>query len=179
MNATTCRHQWDMIDTTYGFLVTEKCFHCGMISTEFSLDPTPPLEEYREGDHTWNLVESAQTIRYNLNCRSCGLRVDLKGLLGLMVCTGCDPVCEVDGLRRRFEPERRWVYVAFGFLPEEKHVQLTDEKIAALEEYINQLRRSRTSSIKIVPGRMVSKIQNCYGEVIKDTDMLSLTPPNS
>jgi len=167
-----------MTDTVYGFLVTEKCFHCEMISTEFSLDPKPPLEEYREGEHFWNLMESAQTIRYNLKCRSCGRVVELKELLGLMLCTGCDPACQVDVLRKRLEPQRAWVYVAFGFLPEKKHPQLPDEKIALLEEYINQRRKSKTSSIRIVPGRLVSRIQNCYGEVIKDTDMLSLTPPN-
>ena len=178
MNANVCRHQWEMVDTLFGFLVTEKCFHCDMISTEFSLDSKPPLEEYREGDHFWNLMESAQTLRFNLKCRACGRVMELKELVGLMLCTGCDPGCAVDDLRKRLEPQRTWVYVAFGFLPEPKHLQLSDEKIAVLEEYINQRRNSKTSSIKIVPGRMVSKIQNCYGEVIKDTDMLSLTPPN-
>lgn len=179
MSANGCLHRWDMVDTVFGYLVTEKCFHCDIISSEFSLDPKPPLEEYREGDHFWNFMESAQALRFNLKCRDCGRVVEMKELVGLMLCTGCDPACEVDAMRRRLEPERTWVYVAFGFLPEAKHRQLTDEKTAILEEYINQRRQSKTSSIRIVPGRMVSKIQNCYGEVIKDTDMLSLTPPNS
>ena len=174
----TCSHQWKMVNVINGFIVTEKCFQCEMISTYFAYDQRPPLEEYRDGDHFWNFMESAQSIQFDLQCTKCGVIVKFNELLGFMLCTGCDDSCGVDLLRKRMEPERTWVYVAFGFLPVDKKKQLTPDKISILEDYINQRRKSTTSRIVIVSQDMVRDIRNCYGEVIKDVEMLSLTQPD-
>jgi hypothetical protein len=172
-----CAHRWEMINVVYGFMITEKCFHCEKVSTYFTLEERPPLEEYREGDCYWNVMETAQTIRFDLKCNQCGCVEKFDELAGLMMCTGCDEDCNVEFLRSKLESERTWVYVAFGFLPVESKKQLSEEKIAILEDYFNQRRKSSTSQIKIVTYEMVNNIATCYGEVIKDMYMLSLTPP--
>jgi hypothetical protein len=76
------------------------------------------------------------------------------------------------------EAERTWVYVAFGFLPIDEKKQLSKEKITILEDYFNQRRKSSTSRIKIVSHDMVKSYDTCYAEVIRDLDLLSLTPPD-
>jgi hypothetical protein len=122
-------------------------------------------------------METAQSIRFDLQCTECGTLVELKELMGLMMCTGCDEKCQVDALMKKHEAERTWIYVAFGFLPIDETEQLSKEKIAVLEDYFNQRRKSSTSRIKIVSHEMVKNHATCYGEVIRDLDLLSLTPP--
>jgi hypothetical protein len=71
--------------------------------------------------------------------------------------------------------EKTWIYVAFGYLPIDEKKQLTQEKIEILEEYFNQRRTSTKSKIKIVSHELIGDITNCYGEVIMDTNLLTLT----
>ena len=170
-----CPHVWRMVHVHPGFIITEKCFHCNTVSTYFSAEQLPPFEEYRENEHFWNMVESAQSITFDLECDSCGRLVAYRQLLGMMLCTGCDPLCQVDVLRRELEAERTWIYVAFGFLPSDKRQQLTGEQYAILETYFNQRRQSRRSRIKVVSHDMIRNVATCYAEVMKDVDMLTLT----
>ena len=32
MATRTCKHTWSMADVRYGFVVTEKCYHCAELS---------------------------------------------------------------------------------------------------------------------------------------------------
>jgi hypothetical protein len=121
-------------------------------------------------------MESAQTIRFDLECNKCGKVVPYHELAGLMMCTGCDETCKVDFIRKELERDRTWVYVAFGFLPEDEVEQLTPDKISTLEDYFNQRRKSSKSRIKIVSSELISEIKNCYAQLIKDVGMLDLRP---
>ncbi|MCP4219244.1 MAG: hypothetical protein GY765_31715 [bacterium] len=177
MQEEKCSHQWDMVNVEYGFIITEKCFHCEKVASYFSNEHKPPLEEYREGDHFWNVMESAQSFRFDLKCGACGKVENFHDLMGLMMCTGCDRKCKVDVLMRKLEPERKWVYVAFGYLPINETSQLTEEKIAILEDYFNKRRKTSRSSIKIVSHSMVENMATCYADLIRDLDLLSLTAP--
>ena len=78
---------------------------------------------------------------------------------------------------KKLEPERTWVYVAFGFLPIDENKQLSKKQLATLEAYFNQRRKSSKSRIKIVSHEMLKDYAVCYAEVIRDLDLLSLTPP--
>ena len=171
-----CAHQWKMINVQTGFVITENCYKCDKTSTYFCLEEKPPLEEYREGDHFWNVMESAQTMIFDLECPKCGHMVTFHELSGLMMCTGCDENCKVDHLRKELEKDRTFVYVAFGFFPADEVEQLSPDKISILEEYFNQRRDSSRSQIKIVSSERISDIKNCYANVIKDVGMLDLRP---
>ncbi len=169
-----CFHSWEMFNIIPGFIITEKCFNNKKISTYFSTDSAPPFEEYREGDDFWNVVECAQSIQFGLKCTKCGTIESFDELSGLMMCTGCDEICEVNTLLKKLEPKRIWIYVAFGFLPLKIRKQLSPDKIEILEEYFNQRRKSEKSKIRIVSHEMVKDIATCYPEVIKDIAMLDL-----
>ena len=174
-----CLHLWEMVNVQHGFMTTEKCFHCDKVVTYFSLEHKPPLEEYRDGEHFWNVMETAQSVRFDLKCTKCGTQEELKELMGLMMCTGCDEQCEVDILAKKLASQRTWVYVAFGFLPRDERKQLSQHQITILEDYFNQRRKSSKtgSRIVIVDHEMVKNYATCYAEVIRDLDLLSLTPP--
>lgn len=177
MQEEKCSHQWKMINVVPIFIGTEKCFHCGKIVSFSTTELNPPHEEYRDGDHFWTTMDTAQSISFDLKCTQCEKVVDYSQLLGLMMCTGCDETCKVNTLMRKLESERTWVYVAFGYLPVNEVEQLSEEQIQYLEDYFNQMRKSRQSRIKIVSHEMVDNILNCYAEVIRDVDLLTLTPP--
>jgi hypothetical protein len=177
MKEQKCIHQWHMIHVRPGFIITENCYRCHKTSSYFSFDDKPPLEEYRDGDHFWNVMQSAQTFRFDLECGICHEIVPYDELLGLMMCTGCDENCKVDQIRKELEKEHTWVYVAYGFLPVEEVMQLSQEKIRFLEDYFNQRRKSSKSKIKIVSSEMISNIENCYADVIKDVGLLDLKAP--
>ncbi|TSA25330.1 MAG: hypothetical protein D4R67_10345 [Bacteroidetes bacterium] len=177
MKEETCSHTWEMVNVQSGYIVTENCFRCNKTATSFSAGEWPPMEEYREGEHFWNIMEVAQTIRFDLTCKACGKLVPLNELAGLMMCTGCDPKCPVDTLMKEMEKSRIWVFVAFGFFPVDERTQLSQEKIAILEEYFNQRRKSSSSTIRIVSSEKIDDISRCFAEMIRDVGMLSLTPP--
>ncbi|MCX6258129.1 MAG: hypothetical protein NTW49_09590 [Bacteroidia bacterium] len=173
-----CLHQWEMTNVQPGFIITEKCAHCKIISTYFSNEQRPPLEEYREGDHFWNVMESAQSIRFDLKCHNCDLLVEYTELCGIMLCTGCSEECKLGKIMKQLENERTWLYVAFGFLPVYKKKKLSDKKILYLEDYFNQRRKSTVSHVKFVSHELIDDIADCYGEVIKDIGMLELAAPD-
>jgi len=179
MTAKGCSHTWKMINVAYGHIITEKCSKCYIVSTYFSFEDRPPLEEHREGDHFWNVMESAQSFRFDFQCTRCSQIVHFDELMGLLMCTGCDKNCEAEKIQQSHEKERTWVYVAFGFLPIADHKQLSREQIAMLEDFFNQRRKSADSRIKIVSQELVPDFSLCYGAVIKDVNMLSLTPPEA
>jgi hypothetical protein len=176
MQQENCSHLWHMVKVEYGFVITEQCSDTKKIVTYFSPDE-PPLEEYRDGDHFWNVMETAQSIRFDLKCSKCNMVEKFDDLMGLMMCTGCVEECEVYRLMEELESERTWVYVAFGFLPVDERRQLTAGKLAVLENYFNQRRKTTRSRIKIVGHEMVRNYATCYAEVIRDVNLLSLEPP--
>jgi hypothetical protein len=178
MQDETCSHLWQMANVEHGFIITEQCSDTKKIVTYFSLNE-PPLEEYRDGEHFWNVMETAQSIRFDLQCSKCKKLEKFNDLMGLMMCTGCIEDCEVFKLMKKLEPERTWVYVAFGFLPADERKQLSKEQLAILENYFNQRRKSSTakSRIKIVGHELVKNYATCCAEIIRDVYLLSLTPP--
>jgi len=173
-----CQHQWKMANIQFGFVVFEKCFHCNGLRTYFSTEDTPILgDKYREGDHYWSRVENAQSFRFDLQCTKCNHLEKYDDLMGLLHCTGCLPDCEVEILRKKYEAERTWILVAFGFLPKAKTEPIPTYKLDTLTDYFNQRRDTSRSRIKIVPFNLIADLSLCKGDFIHDVGMLSLEPP--
>ncbi|MCR4440052.1 MAG: hypothetical protein QHJ34_12940 [bacterium] len=173
----TCTHRWQMAHVRFGLIAFEKCFHCGMIRTYFSAEDALPLgEEYREEDHFWSRVETAQSFRFDLQCSLCGQVEGFSELMGLMHCTACMEDCPVEQQRRALEQERTWLVVAFGFLPQALHRPPAEQKLSILTDYFNQ-RRDVTRSRKVVPFTLIPDLSRCGGEFLHDVGMLSQEPP--
>jgi hypothetical protein len=174
----SCGHQWEMTNIQFGFVVFEKCFHCNGLRTYFSAEEVPILgDKYREGDHFWSRVENAQSFRFDLKCTKCDHLEKFDDLMGLLHCTGCLPDCEVEILRKKYEVEKTWILVAFGFLPQAKTEPIPSYKLDILTDYFNQRRDTSRSRIKIVSFNLIKDLSLCKGDFIHDVGMLSLEPP--
>jgi hypothetical protein len=167
-----------MTSIQFGFVAFEKCFHCNGLRTYFSAEENPILGgKYREGACFWTQVENAQSFRFDLSCWRCGRREKFDDLMGLLYCSGCLPDCAVEILRKKYEPERTWIVVAFGFLRQAQTKPYPAYKIDMLTEYFNQRRNTARSRIKVVPFDLISDLTRCKGDFIHDIGMLSLEPP--
>ncbi len=69
-----CQHEWTMINVQTDLSSLKIVIRCHRTSTYFSFEERPPLEEYREGEHFWNVMQSAQTFRFDLACKKCAYR---------------------------------------------------------------------------------------------------------
>ena len=173
-----CLHQWAMTNVQFGFVVFEKCFHCNSLGTYFSAEDTPILgDKYREGDCYWSRVENAQTFRFDLQCRQCGREEKFGDLMGLLHCTGCLADCEVEAMQKKYEQDKTWILVAFGFIYKDKRQPLPPAKVDILTDYFNQRRDTSRSLIKIVSFDLIKDLSVCRGDFIHDVGMLSLEPP--
>ena len=175
MQEDKCSHIWEMVNIAGGLIVMKKCFHCGKVSTCFCFHDKLPLEPSHEGEHFWNFMEGEPAFHFDLKCVKCETLVELRRLVGLMMCTGCDERCEVDVIRRKLEPEGKQVCIALGRRPIKERKQLSQETIAILQDYFDQQDKSLKTSIRIVSHEMVRSIVICYAEVIKDMDALLIT----
>jgi hypothetical protein len=175
-----CQHQWEMTNIQFGFIAFEKCSYCNGVRTYFSVEDTPALgDEYREGEHFWSRVESAQSFRFDLRCKKCGHLEKFYDLMGLLHCTSCMPDCKVEVLRQKYEAEKTWILVGFGHLPAATATPIPPYKLDILSEYFNQRRDTSRSRIKILPFNLIEDFSLCKGEFIHDRGMLSLEPPES
>lgn len=173
-----CKHQWEMTNVEFGFVVFEKCYHCNSLRTYFSLEDVQVLgDKYREGGCFWNRVENAQSFRFDLRCRLCNELVKYDDLMGLLHCTGCLPDCEVDIIQKRLESEKVWILVALGFIDKAKRPPQSFRKLEMLTTYFNQHRDTSRSRIKIISYGLIKDISLCRGDFIHDAGMLSQEPP--
>ncbi|MCX6825977.1 MAG: hypothetical protein NTV06_01725 [candidate division Zixibacteria bacterium] len=173
-----CQHQWEMTNVQFGFVAFEKCYHCNGMETFFTTEDTPILgDKYRHGDCFWSRVENAQSFRFDLCCSKCHHLESFNDLMGFLHCTGCLADCMVDILQKRYETERTWILVAFGFISKSKKRSIPSYKLDILTDYFNQHRDISRSKIKIVSFDLIEDLSHCRGDFIHDIGMLSTEPP--
>ncbi|MBI9043662.1 MAG: hypothetical protein JEZ06_04205 [Anaerolineaceae bacterium] len=175
---TDCQHEWKMINVQYGFVCYEKCYQHNEIRTFFSTEENPILgDEYREGSCIWSRIENAQSFRFDMQCTKCDEVEKFDDLMGFMYCTGCLASCDIDILRRKYEEERTWIMVAFGYFPESKTNPLPQYKLDILSNYFNQRRDTTRSRIKILAFNLIEDLSRCKGEFMHDVGMLTPDVP--
>jgi hypothetical protein len=173
-----CQHLWEMVNIQFGFVVFEKCSHCDGLRTYFSAKDHPMEgDEYREENCIWRCMESAQSFQFNIQCKKCNQLEKFSDIMGLLYCTGCLPDCEVEILQKKYEKEKTWVMVAFGFLPRNETQPLSPQRLKILEDHFNQRRETSRSKIAILSYDLIADFSHCRGEFIHDIGMLSLKPP--
>jgi len=166
-----------MTNIQFGFVVFEKCFHCNGLRTYFSVEDIPARgDKYREGDCYWSRMENAQSFRFDLHCSKCKQLEKFDDLMGFFFCPGCLPDCEVEILQKRYEAQKTWIIVAFGFLPEARTNPIPPHRLDLLSDYFNQGRDTARSRIKIISFDLIKDFSRCRGEFIHDVGMLSPQP---
>ncbi|MGQ9603225.1 MAG: hypothetical protein ACUVUU_03345 [bacterium] len=169
-----CKHTWKMTNVRDGFIVTEKCYHCDKIRVFFSYEDAPPKDEYREGEHYWNYLGSAQSVKFEVECTGCGKKIAFGPFVGLMHCTGCDEKCHINILSRICEGQNVWIFAALAY-DENGEVDLAVENLEVLTDYFSGRLRTPGKKILVVPGSLRRDPNLCRGEMLKDVGMLSLT----
>jgi len=170
-----CIHSWAMTDVKYGFIVTEKCYHCNQVRTYFTFEETPPKEEYKEAEHYWNYEGSAQSIKFSMRCGKCGKVVTFEELMGLMQCMACDEGCYINIISQICEGQNIWVYAGLAYKSGQE-VDLPAEKMDVLTTYFTSRLRTPGKKILVLPGSLRRSPESCRGEVLRDVGMVSLTP---
>lgn len=172
------QHAWEMTNIEFGFIIFEKCYQTGELRTTFSTEDHPILgDRYREGEKHWTVVEIAQSFSFDLKDSVSGTLEKYDTLMGLMHCTGCMPDCELDIQRKKYEAEKTWIVIAFGYLPEAVNKPFPQKKLDILTDYFNQRRDTSRSRIKVLPFTMIKDLPRCRGDFILDVGMLSKEAP--
>ena len=109
MQSESCVHSWELANVKPCFLITETCFKCKKVTNYFSFEEHPHIEEYKDGDHFWNVIGNSQSIRFDLQCKTCGKLIVLDNLAGLMMCTACEEDCKVYTLMKDLVYEKETV----------------------------------------------------------------------
>lgn len=167
-----CRHDWMIVDLQNGYLVTEGCTRCGRRSSFFTLKDLPHLDTYMQDGHRWRFLGSAQSTRFNLKCSKCSKKVEMKNVIGLMLCTECAEDCPVLERKKDAGAENTWIYLALCSDPmHEKGTCVSEEEIRALEEYFNGNIKSPGKRVRFAPCKEWKSVDVCQGDVIADVGM--------
>ena len=169
-----CRHEWFMCNLRHGYLVVEGCWECGARSSFFSAEPVPPIDEYHEGRHFWIYMGSFQTVKFDLECRICGVRVNLDDVNGLMLSDCTDPNCRVGALAT---DKGSIVLVYVALCADSTHASgkcVSVEGIDALNQYFNPQIEDLGRRVVVVPCRMCNSIDRCPGTVIVDVGLTDI-----
>jgi hypothetical protein len=175
MTGTACRHRWRQTHFRGGYLVTEGCFHCRLRISTFSEEPVPVIDDYREGDHFWSYLGSAQASRFDFHCEICGQEIPLPDMMALMLCLKCNPACGVFQAGQEDKDHKIWVYVALcANTSHSPGLCVGAEGIRALNEYFNQDLHDSSKKIVVVPCEMRQSVDTCEGLVLADVGLTEL-----
>ena len=170
----TCQHKWSMVNIRSGYLVVEGCAECKARASFFSTEPTPPVDDYQDGEHFWTYFGSSQAVKFDLACVECGELVNLNDMMGLMLSTCEDLDCEV-GRMVAGGGRGTWVYVAL--CADSTHAAgrcVSDTGVSALTEYFNSRIKETGKRIVVVPCIKCNSIDMCRGIVIADTGLTEI-----
>ncbi len=164
-----------MVNLHGGYLVIEGCFHCRQRISQFSEEPVPPIDDYREGEHFWSHLGDSQASKFDLECESCGEKVSLREVMATMMCQKCDPQCGVYKTAERDGGTKSWVYVAL--CANTSHAGgacVASAGIKALNEYFNQDLHDPEKKIIVVPCSLRRSVDTCQGVVLSDVGLTEL-----
>ncbi|MCD6217215.1 hypothetical protein J7L05_05075 [bacterium] len=174
MTETESQHEWRIINIRNGYLVTERCVETGARQSFFSLEDTPPIDNYTDGEFTWKYLGSAQAVKFDLECAKHKKIVKLDNVVGLMLCTECDPTCNAAQLANIVGENKTWVYVALSEDPSGMSKAVTQEETRALTEYFNSRIKTPGKKILFVPDSFIKNFDTCKGEIIADMGMTEI-----
>jgi hypothetical protein len=169
------QHEWFIVNVRNGYLVTEGCAQTGARASFFSLEDTPPVDSYVQGEYIWKYLGSAQAVKFDLECEKCGKRINLDSIMGLMLCTNCNPECNAGQLSKLVGKGKTWVYVALCSDTSHTGGKCVDpEETKALTEYFNSKIKTPGKRVLFVPCSFVINFDTCQGEVIADKGLTAI-----
>lgn len=175
MTKASCRHRWKMVNLHGGYLVIEGCFHCRQRISQFSEEPVPPIDDYREGEHFWSHLGDYQASKFDLQCEKCSEIVRPRDVMAVMMCMKCDPECGVYKAQERDGGKKTWAYVALcANTSHAGEACVSEAGIRAMNEYFNQDLRDPEKRIIVVPCSLRRSVDTCQGIVLADVGLTEI-----
>jgi hypothetical protein len=175
MKAESHTLRYEMVNVQPGYIVVEHETFSGATRAFFSAEPSPPLEEYREGSEIWRNAGVAQSFRFDIRDTATGELTSFPELMGLAYFASCRPGSEIYVLGEMAQENRISVYVAVGFgVGRGSRTGVPVEKLKVLNRYFNERLQQREKKILVLPDYFNLSQEFSAGLIMADLGLTAM-----
>lgn len=168
-----CRYQ--MVNVRTGHVVVEHDLLSRDVRSYFSDEPSPPVEEYREGNRIWQFAGTAQSFQFDVKDETTGDIVPFREMLGLLYYACCKPDSDIYKIGELAHENRISVYVAVTYEAADGSRRTLDPgKIRILNKLFNERLHTPGKKILILPDLFDLYKTMSYGEIMIDFGLTSM-----
>ena len=177
MTSANAGTRYQMVNVRQGHVIIEHEQRGQRARAYFSDEPTPPIEEYREGPTIWRYSGTAQSFQFDVKDHQTGETLSFKELLGLLY-YGCakegSPIRELGAIA---EENRISTYLAVCYEnPDGTRGVLSSAKVRVLNRLFNERLTTPGKKILILPDLFDLYRSMSYGEIMLDFGLTSMEP---
>lgn len=167
--------RYEMVNVRTGYIVVEHELKSKAMRCWFSAEPSPPVEEYREGASIWKFSATAQSFRFDILERETGEVTPFDELLGLVFWGSCRRDGDVWRIGELAQENRISLYIAVTFeAAGGKRIDLGANKLGILNRYYNERLSDPTKKILILPDTFDLYREFSYGQVMVDLGLTAM-----
>jgi hypothetical protein len=167
--------QYEMVNVRTGHVIIEHDVLSRAARSYFSPEPTPPVEEYWEGQRIWKFWGAAQSIQFDVRDNESGEVIPFRELLGLMYYGCCREDTDLYRIGELAQENRISIYVAITYeTAEGDPTRLSPEKTAVLNRLFNDRLRDRSKKILILPDMFDLYREMSYARVMIDFGLTAM-----
>ncbi len=169
------RFRHEMVNVQPGYIIVEHEIFSKAMRSYFSAEPSPPVEEYREGNKIWKFSAMAQSFRFDIRDHETGEVVSFPELLGLIFWGNCRSDQEIFQLGDVAQETKISVYVAVTYeAADGSRLNITLDKVKLLNRYFNERLQDRDKKILILPDYFNLYKEFSYGQVLVDMGLTAM-----
>lgn len=174
-NSPTPAVRYQMVNIRPGYVIIEQERFSRAERSYFSAEPTPPREEYREGEKIWQFDTMAQSIRFDVRDHQTGEVIPYDELLGLLYYGSTKADSDIHRIGLLAHESRISIYIAITHeAPDGSRLNISMEKIRILNALFNDRLVSRDKKILILPDLFDLYKAVTYGEIMIDFGLTSM-----
>jgi hypothetical protein len=167
--------QYEMVNVRAGHVIIEHDVRSRAVRSYFSAEPTPPVEEYLEGQRLWRHSGAAQSFQFDVRDTASGEVIPFRELLGLMYYVCCREDSDLRRIGELAEAHRISIYVAITYeTAEGEPTRLSREKAAVLNRLFNDRLIDKSKKILILPDLFGLYRDMSYGQIMIDFGLTAM-----
>ena len=167
--------QYEMVNVRSGHVIIEHDVLSRAARSYFSPEPTPPVEEYWEGQRIWKFWGAAQSIQFDVRDNESGEVIPFRELLGLMYYGCCREESDIRRMGEIAHDLRISVYIAIAAEGADgTRLDLPNEKIRVLNRLFNERLRTPDKKVLILPDLFGLYKEISYGQIAIDFGLTSM-----
>jgi len=167
--------QYEMVNVRSGHVIIEHDVLSRAARSYFSPEPTPPVEEYWEGQRIWKFWGAAQSIQFDVRDNESGEVIPFRELLGLMYYGCCREDTDLYRIGELAQENRISIYVAITYeTAEGEPTRLPQDKAAVLNRLFNDRVRDKAKKILILPDLFNLYREMTYGQIMIDFGLTAM-----